>query len=143
MSKQQKQQQQFPRSFESVRAAVIAFMRQCDASMDKMRDRQLLREEIQRMSGIGGLGSGLKNTGITRKIDPLGRFVIPMELRRTIGISENDPVEIFFDEEAGAVYLQKYAMHKCAICGSERELTPVKQKHLCEDCISKVFEGEG
>lgn len=48
----------------------------------------------------------MKSTGIVRKVDELGRLVIPMELRRTLGIAEKDPVEIFIDGEQ--IILQKY-----------------------------------
>lgn len=42
----------------------------------------------------------MKSTGIIRNIDPLGRIVVPMELRRTLGIQEKDPMEIFVDGES-------------------------------------------
>ncbi|MEK5105028.1 AbrB/MazE/SpoVT family DNA-binding domain-containing protein [Cytobacillus sp. FSL M8-0252] len=48
----------------------------------------------------------MKSTGITRKVDELGRIVIPKELRRTLDIKEKDPIEIFVDEEK--IILQKY-----------------------------------
>lgn len=135
---------QFPKSFESVRGAVIAFLRSCDPHMEKLRDRQLLTEEINRLRGKGGaLGTGLKHTGITRNIDDLGRIVIPKELRRSLGIdSEGATVEIFYDDDARTVIFQKYNFQKCGICDSDSNLTPIKGRHICEDCISKVFEGE-
>ncbi|MEC0014812.1 AbrB/MazE/SpoVT family DNA-binding domain-containing protein, partial [Bacillus cereus] len=48
----------------------------------------------------------MKSTGVTRKIDELGRIVLPKELRRTLGIAEKDPIEIFVEEEK--IILQKY-----------------------------------
>ncbi len=48
----------------------------------------------------------MKSTGVTRKIDELGRIVIPMELRRTLGIKEKDPMEIFVEGEN--IILKKY-----------------------------------
>ncbi|MEI5919488.1 AbrB/MazE/SpoVT family DNA-binding domain-containing protein [Bacillus cereus] len=48
----------------------------------------------------------MKSTGVTRKIDELGRIVIPMELRRTLGIKEKDPMEIFVEDEN--IILKKY-----------------------------------
>lgn len=58
----------------------------------------------------------MKSTGIVRKVDELGRVVIPMELRRTLGINEKDPVEIFVEEDR--IILQKYqANMTCAITG--------------------------
>lgn len=48
----------------------------------------------------------MKSTGIVRKLDELGRITLPIELRRTLGVSERDPLEIFVDE--GRIILQKY-----------------------------------
>lgn len=49
----------------------------------------------------------MKATGIVRRIDDLGRVVIPKEIRRTASIREGDPLEIFLDED-GAVVFRKY-----------------------------------
>ena len=57
----------------------------------------------------------MKATGIVRKVDELGRIVIPRELRRTLGINEKDPVEIYTDGKG--IILRKYAPG-CAFCGS-------------------------
>lgn len=51
-------------------------------------------------------GRALKSTGIVRKLDELGRITLPIELRRTLGVSERDPLEIFVEE--GKIILQKY-----------------------------------
>lgn len=48
----------------------------------------------------------MKSTGIVRKLDELGRITLPIELRRTLGVSERDPLEIFVEE--GKIILQKY-----------------------------------
>ncbi|ALL11594.1 TPA: AbrB/MazE/SpoVT family DNA-binding domain-containing protein [Bacillus mobilis] len=58
----------------------------------------------------------MKSTGITRKVDELGRIVLPMELRRTLGIKEKDPIEIFVENEN--IIFKKYAPGGvCAITG--------------------------
>ncbi|WMS84409.1 AbrB/MazE/SpoVT family DNA-binding domain-containing protein [Bacillus wiedmannii] len=58
----------------------------------------------------------MKSTGIIRNIDPLGRIVVPMELRRTLGIQEKDPIEIFLDGES--IILKKYNVNgSCQITG--------------------------
>lgn len=48
----------------------------------------------------------MKSTGIVRKVDELGRVVIPIELRRTLGVAERDPLEIFVDNDK--IILRKY-----------------------------------
>ncbi|HDX9530007.1 TPA: AbrB/MazE/SpoVT family DNA-binding domain-containing protein [Bacillus thuringiensis] len=62
----------------------------------------------------------MKSTGVTRKIDELGRIVLPKELRRTLGIAEKYPIEIFVEEEK--IILQKYKTYDaCAITGDISE----------------------
>lgn len=58
----------------------------------------------------------MKSTGIVRKVDELGRVVIPMELRRSLSIEVRDPIEIFVEEER--IILQKYKANKaCFVTG--------------------------
>ncbi|MGY4558747.1 AbrB/MazE/SpoVT family DNA-binding domain-containing protein [Bacillus thuringiensis] len=58
----------------------------------------------------------MKSTGMTRKVDELGRIVIPIELRRTLGVAEKDPMEIFVDDDK--IILQKYkSQQACMITG--------------------------
>ncbi|MGU9544469.1 AbrB/MazE/SpoVT family DNA-binding domain-containing protein [Bacillus cereus] len=62
----------------------------------------------------------MKSTGVTRKIDELGRIVLPKELRRTLGIAEKEPLEIFVEGEK--IILQKYKSYDaCAITGDISE----------------------
>ncbi|AZR76749.1 AbrB/MazE/SpoVT family DNA-binding domain-containing protein [Bacillus thuringiensis] len=62
----------------------------------------------------------MKSTGMTRKVDDLGRIVIPMELRRTLGIEEKGPMEIFVEDDK--IILQKYQSHQaCMITGDVSE----------------------
>lgn len=58
----------------------------------------------------------MKSTGIVRKLDQLGRIVIPKELRKVLDINERDPLEIFIDEEL--IILKKYqAKNSCIVTG--------------------------
>lgn len=61
----------------------------------------------------------MKSTGIVRRIDDLGRVVLPVELRRTLDLEVRDPVEIFI--EGDAIVLRKYDA-ACLFCGATREL---------------------
>ncbi|MED3635165.1 AbrB/MazE/SpoVT family DNA-binding domain-containing protein [Bacillus thuringiensis] len=62
----------------------------------------------------------MKATGVTRRVDELGRIVLPKELRRTLGIVEKDPIEIFVEDEK--IILQKYKSYNaCAITGDISE----------------------
>lgn len=75
----------------------------------------------------------MKATGIVRKVDHLGRIVLPMELRRTLGIDENGALEIFVDGDR--IILRKYAPG-CIICGSLDELRHVRGKLICRPCAA-------
>ena len=77
----------------------------------------------------------MKATGIVRKIDDLGRIVLPIELRRTLGISERDSLEIFVDGDN--IVLKKYAP-ACIFCGSADNVINFRDKIVCEKCISEM-----
>lgn len=74
----------------------------------------------------------MKSTGIVRKVDDLGRVVIPIELRRTLMIGEKDPLEIFV--EGDSIILRSYKP-LCYICGNANELTIIRDKKICRECI--------
>lgn len=78
----------------------------------------------------------MKSTGIVRKIDELGRVVIPMELRRTMAIENLDPLEIFVDGDK--IVLKKYNPG-CTLCGSIDNLKHLSGKPICTACITEVI----
>jgi len=77
----------------------------------------------------------MKGTGIVRKVDELGRIVLPIELRRTLGINERDAVEIFV--EGQRVILQKYEP-ACVFCGSSDGITDFKGRNVCKKCRKQI-----
>lgn len=79
----------------------------------------------------------MKSTGIVRKIDELGRIVLPIELRRTLDIDIKDSLEIYV--ENNSIILKKYEP-TCIFCGSSNELTSFHEKNICIDCIKKIKE---
>ncbi len=82
----------------------------------------------------------MKATGIVRKVDELGRVVIPMELRRTMQIGEGEPIEIFVDGDK--IVLRKYAPG-CTLCGSLTELKNLSGKLICTSCITEAIRMQG
>lgn len=81
----------------------------------------------------------MKSTGIVRKIDDLGRIVLPMELRRTLNIEEHDPVEIFTEEDT--IILRKYApVTACVFCGETKDLVSFCNKPICTKCADTIVE---
>ena len=79
----------------------------------------------------------MKSTGIVRKVDELGRIVLPIELRRTLDIAERDELEIYLDDDK--VVLRKYEP-SCVFCGSSRSLVAYHGKNVCMECIRKMNE---
>ncbi|GED35062.1 AbrB/MazE/SpoVT family DNA-binding domain-containing protein [Brevibacillus centrosporus] len=79
----------------------------------------------------------MKATGIVRRVDDLGRVVIPMELRKTFGIKESDSMEIFV--EGNAIVLRKYSPG-CTLCGNlDKPLANLyPDKMVCTSCIDKI-----
>lgn len=77
----------------------------------------------------------MKSTGIVRKVDELGRIVLPIELRRTLGIEEKDRIEIFVDGES--IILRKY-QPACIFCDNAKDIINYKGKNICPDCIKKL-----
>jgi transcriptional pleiotropic regulator of transition state genes len=75
----------------------------------------------------------LKSTGIVRKVDELGRVVIPIELRRTLGIEVKDALEIYVD--GVSIILKKYEP-ACIFCNSADDMVKYKGKNVCKECIS-------
>lgn len=77
----------------------------------------------------------MKSTGIVRKVDELGRIVIPMELRKSMDIKEKDPLEILTDN--GNIVLRKYS-NSCVFCGEGEDIIAFGDKHLCPACFEKI-----
>lgn len=73
----------------------------------------------------------MKSTGIVRKVDELGRIVLPIELRRTLDIEVKDALEIYVD--GSQIILKKYEP-ACIFCGNAKNVIHFKGKNLCEDC---------
>lgn len=77
----------------------------------------------------------MKSTGIVRKVDELGRIVLPIELRRTLDIAEKDALEIYVD--SNSVVLKKY-QPACIFCGDAREVTLFHGKNICTKCLQEL-----
>lgn len=80
----------------------------------------------------------MKSTGIVRKVDELGRIVLPIELRRTLDIAERDSLEIYVD--GASIVLRKY-QPACIFCDDARNVVNYKGKNVCPNCI-KALQAE-
>ncbi|WP_446897460.1 AbrB/MazE/SpoVT family DNA-binding domain-containing protein [Clostridium sp. LBM24168] len=77
----------------------------------------------------------MKSTGIVRKVDELGRIVIPMELRKTMDIEEGTPLEILVDGDQ--IILKKYSP-ACVFCGEAKDVVKWKGKSVCKKCLDEL-----
>ena len=77
----------------------------------------------------------MKSTGIIRRVDELGRVVIPIEIRNQFNIIEKDPVEIFVN--GSSIVLKKYEPN-CIFCGSTHDLVNFNDKLICDKCAKEI-----
>ena len=77
----------------------------------------------------------MKATGIVRKLDQLGRIVIPKELRTTFDLKDTDPIEIFV--EANDIILRKY-QPACIFCNDANDVIQIEGKNVCRKCLKKM-----
>ena len=77
----------------------------------------------------------MKSTGIVRKVDELGRIVLPIEMRRTLDIAEKDALEIYVD--GSSVILKKYNP-SCVFCDNSKNVTVFRGKNVCPKCLKEL-----
>ena len=77
----------------------------------------------------------MKSTGIIRRVDELGRVVIPIEIRNQFNIIEKDPIEIYVD--GSSIILKKFEPN-CIFCGNNQDLLSYHDKLICTDCAKKI-----
>ncbi|MBE7901091.1 regulator (plasmid) [Paenibacillus polymyxa] len=85
----------------------------------------------------------MKNTGMTRPLDQLGRIVIPIEIRNTTGIEIGDPLEFYMDQEKIFLGIGKYNGVSCRLCNAAQDLSYFKNSLLCRQCILEMKGKKG
>ena len=79
----------------------------------------------------------MRSTGVIRKVDELGRFVVPKEIRNQLGLTDIDnELEIFVIN--GDIVLRKHNTQNCIFCGNKEDIAEFKGKYLCRQCISEL-----
>jgi transcriptional pleiotropic regulator of transition state genes len=79
----------------------------------------------------------MKSVGIVRKVDELGRIVIPVELRRKFDIEIKDSMEIYTDDD-GSIVLKKY-QPACIFCGDAKNIFQFNGKNVCPNCAKALM----
>lgn len=82
----------------------------------------------------------MKSTGIVRRVDELGRIVLPIELRRTLDIAEKDCLEIYID--GSSIVLKKYHP-ACVFCDEARDVFVFRGKNVCSKCAKALQTAAG
>ncbi len=77
----------------------------------------------------------MKSTGMVRRVDELGRVVVPKEIRKKLNIDERDPLEIYVD---GRSIVLKKVEHTCVFCGNDKNLIKYKDKLICQNCLNEL-----
>lgn len=93
----------------------------------------IIRARISHLNKV--VHTGMKSTGIVRRVDDLGRVVIPIELRRNLRIREKDPMEIFVDGDK--IVLKKYDP-ACVFCGRVENVRTFRDKNVCVECVAEL-----
>ncbi|MBR5571874.1 MAG: AbrB/MazE/SpoVT family DNA-binding domain-containing protein [Oscillospiraceae bacterium] len=93
-----------------------------------MTDKRFVKAEQRRRKSV-------KSTGIVRKVDELGRIVLPIELRRTLDIAEREALEIYVD--GNAIVLKKYRPC-CIFCDSAKDIVVFRGKNICPKCLKEL-----
>ncbi|WP_081754729.1 AbrB/MazE/SpoVT family DNA-binding domain-containing protein [Paenibacillus durus] len=79
----------------------------------------------------------MKPAGVVRKVDQLGRIVLPKSLRKRYQMNEGDPVEILV--QGDHIILERYRP-KCVFCGSMDEVSEYKERYICGQCLSEMTQ---
>ena len=77
----------------------------------------------------------MKSTGVVRKVDELGRIVLPIEIRKVLDIKQKDAIEIFTDDDK--IILQKY-QPACIFCKNIENIVYFNGKRVCAECVEKL-----
>lgn len=77
----------------------------------------------------------MKETGVTRSLDSLGRVVIPIEIRRRFGIKEDELLEFYVEDDK--IILKKF-VNSCVFCGSRDSISTFKDSYVCADCMREL-----
>jgi transcriptional pleiotropic regulator of transition state genes len=79
----------------------------------------------------------MRSTGIFRRVDSLGRFVLPKELRKSLDIQQNDYLQISLD---GDTIVLRKSQENCVICGNTNDLINFHERKVCRDCMEELKE---
>ncbi len=77
----------------------------------------------------------MKATGFVKRIDELGRIVIPKDIRKTLSVDRNDFLQFFLDGDS--IIMKKFGEY-CAFCNGDDDVVRFKDKFICENCLKQI-----
>lgn len=129
-----------PKDVSTLKSFLSAVLEQTIPNLQTFREKEwamALRDQIKGNTSIEGKSRHIRQTGIVRKVDELGRLVIPKELRKTIGIRNGDPIQITTDDTNGMIVIEPFRQF-CHFCSGETDVHPFKEKFVCEQCLAEM-----
>jgi transcriptional pleiotropic regulator of transition state genes len=106
-----------------------------DGLFGKISAESLIKRHASTHVGEMEVRGNMKYTGVVRRIDDLGRIVLPVELRRTMELDNGDSLEIFVEDNK--IILKKY-QPACIFCGDAREIGVFKGRNVCTSCAKEI-----
>ncbi|GAB2698853.1 AbrB/MazE/SpoVT family DNA-binding domain-containing protein [Paenibacillus thermoaerophilus] len=79
----------------------------------------------------------MRPAGVVRKVDQLGRIVLPKSLRKRYRMNEGDPVEILV--QGDNILLERYRP-KCIFCSSTEHISEYREKYICRSCMGELVQ---
>lgn len=130
-----------PKDEVTLRGVLVAVIKETIPQLSTLREKEWAMATIEYLTDTNKLRGEkrmIKNSGIVRRVDELGRVVIPKELRQSIGIDYGTPLEFSLDDANGWVVLEAYSK-ACHFCGSKEDVNAFKEKQICERCMNELY----
>jgi transcriptional pleiotropic regulator of transition state genes len=131
----------FPKDEVTLRSLLVSIIQKTIPNLSTLREKEWAMSQLEKfqINKLEGQKRLIKNTGIVRKVDDLGRFVLPMELRRVLGVGIHSEMEISLDDVNGWVVIEPYNK-ECHFCGDAKDVNEYLGKRVCDRCVSNMVE---
>lgn len=133
---------QMPKDEATLRGVLIAVIKETIPNLATLREKEWAMRQVESLTDnkLKGGKRMIKNSGVVRRVDELGRVVIPIELRRTLNWPERADIAMSLDDGNGWIVLEKHESETlCHFCGSHQDITNFKGKNICEKCMGELF----
>lgn len=129
-----------PTNATTLRTWMIALLKESIPHMEAFRDKEWAMRELERYEkpqSLEGKTRNIKATGVVRPVDELGRIVVPIEVRRKIGMDKFVDMEISIDEVNKWIVLERHKT-TCHFCPEDVDVHEFKNRYICERCLTEM-----